>query len=92
MPFATAVTITNNEVSASGMNSCSKGWYYVSGDFMNYCPFCKHKGTLVWNPKGTKEGEWTCKYCDADFCICGKCKATGSSVYLKRLLIQTLWR
>lgn len=73
-----------NIISAKGWNSCSKGWYRTSGKFINYCPFCHHYNTLIWNPKHTSEGEWTCKHCDADFCICGKCKARGSGVYLRK--------
>ena len=34
----------------------------------NYCPLCKSKGTLTFNPKKTEEGEITCGKCDADFC------------------------
>ena len=46
----------------------------------NYCPLCKKKGTLTFNPKGTKEGEITCDKskggCDADYCgTSGKDKA-----------------
>jgi hypothetical protein len=69
-------------VSAYGWNSCSKGWYKTGGTFVNYCPFCHSYGCLAYNPKHTYEGEWTCKVCDSDFCNCGRCKATGSQVYL----------
>ena len=42
----------------------------------NYCPLCKSKGTLTFNPKGTPEGEITCSKCDADYCgTSGKDKA-----------------
>ena len=38
----------------------------------NYCPLCKSKGTLTFNPKKTPEGEITCDPklggCDADYC------------------------
>lgn len=71
-------------VSASGMNSCSKGWYHTGGTFLNYCPNCGSSGTLSWNPKGTAEGEWTCMACDSDYCVCGRCKARGSGIYLIR--------
>ena len=38
----------------------------------NYCPICKKLGGLQNNPKHTHEGEWTCKYCGADFDgVCG---------------------
>jgi hypothetical protein len=69
-------------VTAYGWNSCSKGWYKTGGTWKNYCPFCHSYNCLKYNPKHTYEGEWTCAKCDADFCNCGRCKATGSKVYL----------
>jgi hypothetical protein len=69
-------------VTATGWNSCCSGWYKTSGTFINYCPLCHSYACLVYNPKHTSEGEWTCTKCDADYCICGKCKATGSNVHL----------
>ena len=69
-------------VTASGWNSCCLGWFKTSGTFLNYCPICHSYGCLIYNPKHTYEGEWTCKKCGADYCICGKCKATGSNVHL----------
>lgn len=78
-----AISKTNaGTVTAYGWNSCSKGWFKTGGTFINYCPFCHSYRTLIYNPKHTYEGEWTCKKCDADFCNCGRCKATGSKVYL----------
>lgn len=71
-------------VKAYGWNSCSKGWFKTGGTFVDYCPFCHSYGTLVYNPKHTYEGEWTCSKCDSDFCNCGRCKATGSQVYLTK--------
>ena len=69
-------------VTATGWNSCCSGWYKTSGTFINYCPICHSYGCLIYNPKHTSEGEWTCKKCDADYCICGRCKASGSNVHL----------
>lgn len=69
-------------VKAYGWNSCSKGWFKTGGRYVNYCPLCHSYGTLVYNPKHTYEGEWTCAKCDADYCNCGRCKAGGSQVYL----------
>ena len=69
-------------VTAYGWNSCSKGWFKTGGTFLDYCPLCHNYGSLIYNPKHTYEGEWTCADCDADFCLCGKCKACGSNVYL----------
>lgn len=79
---ASAATVQNGVVSAHGWNSCSKGWYKVTGTFKNYCPVCHSYGTLRFNPKGTYEGEWTCSHCDSDYCLCGRCKASGSHIYL----------
>lgn len=79
---ATGVHKSSSTVTAFGWNSCSKGWYKTGGTFENYCPVCHQHGTLTYNPKGTYEGEWTCMHCDSDFCNCGRCKATGSHVYL----------
>ena len=72
-PTASAV----ETISHSGMNSCNKGWYYTSGMFLNYCPECGATGTVIWNPKNTVEGEWTCSACSADYCVCGKEKIHG---------------
>ena len=69
-------------VTAYGWNSCSKGWFKTGGTWLDYCPFCHSYNCLEYNPKHTYEGEWTCSKCDADFCNCGRCKATGSNVYL----------
>ena len=55
-----------------------KGYEYklTKHTWKNYCPLCKSKGTLTFNPKKTKEGEITCSKCDADFCgSSGKDKA-----------------
>jgi hypothetical protein len=84
---ATGVHVTSTTVTAFGWNSCSKGWYKTGGTFENYCPFCGGHGTLTFNPKGTYEGEWTCKRCDSDFCLCGRCKASGSGVYLIKAVV-----
>jgi methionine-rich copper-binding protein CopC len=73
---------TAGTVSASGWNSCCLGWYKTGGTFLNYCPICHSYGCLVYNPKHTYEGEWTCSKCDSDYCLCGKCKASGSNVHL----------
>ena len=69
-------------ISHSGMNSCSKGWYYTSGTFLNYCPDCGSSGSLTWNPKGTIEGEWTCSACGSDYCVCGQEKTNGKAKHL----------
>lgn len=71
-------------MTASGYNSASGGWYWLNhATFVNECPFCG--GKLSFNPKHTYEGEWTCKHCDADFSINGKCKAIGSHVWLMKI-------
>lgn len=54
--------------------------------WLNYCPCCDYYGTLLINPKGTYEGEFTCAHCDADFCgVTGHEKIVGSDKVLTRL-------
>ena len=68
--------VTPQYVQASGYNSASGGWYWINhATFENYCPYCGRHGGLTFNPKGTPEGEFTCKFCDSDFSISGKCKS-----------------
>ena len=78
------VQVTSSHVTATA--KCSdgtSGYYYHTATFKNYCPHCHSYGTLTFNPKGTVEGEWTCKSCDADYCAAdGKEKLSGSSYYL----------
>lgn len=71
-------------VTAYGWNSCSLGWFKTGGTFLNYCPLCHCYNCLEYNPKHTYEGEWTCSKCGADYCLCGRCKATGSNVHLTK--------
>lgn len=57
-------------------------WHYRT--FINYCPNCRHYGTLRRNPKGVPEREYTCSRCSSDFCgCCGKEKYSWSHVYLR---------
>lgn len=68
----TVTGVVTNPKSVHG--SCSHCSYnpMQKNSFKNYCPVGKHTGTLVWNPKGIGEGEWTCSKCDADYCAkCG---------------------
>jgi hypothetical protein len=79
---SSAASLSNaKKISAYGWNSCG-GWYKTGGTWIDYCPFCHSYNSLIYNPKHTYEGEWTCSKCDADFCNCGRCKAGGSSVFL----------
>ena len=50
-------------------------------------PSCKKPSTgLLFNPKKTQEGEWTCKACGADYCAkCGKEKIKGSKIRLEKV-------
>ena len=58
-------------------------WYYRT--WINYCPNCHHYNTLLKNPKGVPEREYTCKKCDSDFCgVTGKEKYSWSHKYLRR--------
>ena len=54
--------------------------------FVDYCPNCKHYHALLKNPKMVPEREYTCRYCDSDFCaVTGKEKYNWSHVYLRRV-------
>lgn len=60
-------------------------WHKYS--FMDHCPNCGRDNCLVNRHKyGARyEQEWTCKYCDSDYCaVCGKEKFSWSHNYLKR--------
>lgn len=60
-------------------------WHKYS--FMDHCPNCGRDNCLVNRHKyGARyEQEWTCKYCDSDYCaVCGKEKFSWSHSYLKR--------
>lgn len=83
---ATNVHVTPTTVTATGYNSASGGWYRCTGTFLNYNPVTGNYGVLVWNPKGTAEGEWTATDDDMDFSINGRCKGTGwqHNVWLKK--------
>jgi hypothetical protein len=64
------VEITNEYVKATGICSCGLNDYiYHTKAFKNYCPHCKSYGTLIFNPKGVPEGEWTCTKCSSDYCL-----------------------
>ncbi len=82
---ATYVGVGSTTVKATARCSCgAKGDYnYHTAAFKNYCPYCHQDGTLVWNPKATAEGEWTCSKCGADYCaVCGKEKKVTNPKYL----------
>ena len=74
---ATNIHITPLWVEATGYNSASGGYYKCTGKFLNYNPVTKHWGVLEWNPKHTREGEWTARDDDMDFSINGRCKGLG---------------
>ena len=58
-------------------------WHYK--EYVNYCPNCRHYGTLRKNPKGVPEREYTCYRCSSDFCgCCGKEKYSWSRRYLTK--------
>ena len=58
-------------------------WYKFT--WIDYCPNCHHYNCLLKNPKGVAEREYTCRYCDSDFCaVTGKEKYDWSHVYLRR--------
>jgi N-acetylmuramoyl-L-alanine amidase len=86
---ATNVHITPTEVTATGFNSASGGYYWCTGTFLNYNPVTKRWGELEWNPKGTAEGEWTMRDDDMDFSINGRCKGLGWQHQV--FLVKTSW-
>ena len=58
-------------------------WYKFT--WVDYCPNCGHYYALLKNPKMVPENEFTCRYCDSDFCaVTGKEKYSWSNVYLRR--------
>ena len=58
-------------------------WYRFK--FIDYCPNCHHYHCLLKNPKCVPEREYTCKYCDSDYCaVTGKEKYSWSHYYLRR--------
>ena len=73
----------------SGTGTISSGQYqYIpyTTTWLNYCPHCKYYGTLLVNPKGVPEGEFTCAYCDADYCgVSGLDKCVNPVLSLTRL-------
>ena len=79
---ADTITVT---AKPSAKNSLPYKDYTITWE--NHCPLCGHDGTLVFNPKGTYEGELTCSHCGADYCaVTGKDKNwNGPRAYLKVL-------
>ena len=63
------VSKDNNTITVKTYPS-KKGYEYklTKHTWKNYCPLCKSKGTLTFNPKKAPEGEITCSKCDADYC------------------------
>ncbi len=63
------VSKDNNTITVKTYPS-KKGYEYklTQHTWKNYCPACKSKGVLTFNPKKTPEGQLTCSKCDADYC------------------------
>ena len=62
---------------------CRYSYKWRTKTFFNYCPNCHKINSLKKNPKHVFEKEYTCKYCDSDFCgMCGKEKYSWSHKYL----------
>ncbi len=79
------ISVSSKTVSSTSKCSCgSCGDYnYHTSTYKNYCPNCGKYETLVWNPKGVYEGEWTCSSCDCDYCAaCGKEKIYSNPKHL----------
>jgi len=83
----TAYNISWTTKTVTSTSKCSCGacgdYVYHTCTYKNYCPNCGRYGTLIWNPKGVYEGEWTCSYCDCDYCsACGKEKVYNHPKHL----------
>ncbi|GAB6056331.1 hypothetical protein JCM15415_16470 [Methanobacterium movens] len=78
------VEITPEVVKVTAKCTCGiSGYTYSTSSFVNYCVRCKNHGTLLWNPKGVVDGEWSCGRCGADYCgASGKEKMPNSNYYL----------
>lgn len=76
---ASSITVTSKP---SAKSSLAYKDYTVTWE--NHCPLCGYLETLVFNPKGTYEGELTCSRCGADYCsVTGKDKhGEGSRAHL----------
>lgn len=77
------IIVTPDYVSCTAFCSCGMGTYsYQTHAFVNYCPVCKHYGTLGMTKYPLYEGHWTCSHCDCDYCAqCGK-ECMPTSLYL----------
>lgn len=78
------IVVTAQKVTATAKCSCGYGTYtYKTVSFLNYCPICGHYGTISYS-KPCAEGQWTCSYCDSDYCMqCGKEKWNPARGWLK---------
>jgi hypothetical protein len=79
------ILVSSKIVSSTSKCSCGAcgNYVYHTSSYKNYCPNCGRYETLVWNPKGVYEGEWTCSHCDCDFCsACGKEKVHTNPKHL----------
>jgi hypothetical protein len=84
------VHVSKEYVKATALCSCGlNDYHYFTASFENYCPLCNESGTLIFNPKGTPEGEWTCTSCGSDYCAAdGKEKMPGSNIFLKHYTVS----
>lgn len=83
--IAYRISVSSKTVSSTSKCSCGAcgDYVYHTSTYRNYCPHCGRYETLVWNPKGVYEGEWTCSYCDCDYCsACGKEKVHNHPKHL----------
>jgi hypothetical protein len=82
---ASSITVTSKP---SAKNNLAYKDYTVT--WKNHCPLCGHDNTLIFNPKGTYEGELTCSKCGADYCsVTGKDKyGGGPRAYLEAFKVH----
>lgn len=81
-------------VTMTGRPSCTRcvrnhrAYKWSTHTYVDYCPNCHHYNCLINKHKwgSVHEKEFTCKYCDSDFCVvCGKEKYSWSSKELRKI-------
>ncbi len=82
----TEVKYNNESLISTGRCSCGNAgdYSYHNSSFINYCPYCKVYGTMVYEEnESCPEGMWVCTKCDADFClVTGKEHIVNNPKYL----------
>lgn len=68
---------------------CKQSYRWRTRSFVNYCPHCHKYNTLLKNPKGVHEKEYTCSRCGADYCAnCGHDKHSSYRIHKNFVLLK----